>query len=267
MLMPVSIHRHFCYNIFSRILVPVEINENNRGIMTMNEGYKTVRIDEHTWRVEDGGVRFFVLEGTESALMIDTGMNTPNAKEIAESLTSLPLKLINTHGDPDHVSGNEAFDEFYMSAVEADNYHSFHQKGKIIDIPDGTVIDLGNRPMKVISLPGHTKGSVAILDVNARVLFGGDSIQDGNIYMMGEKRDFPSYVSSLSDLWKNHRDEFDTVYPSHSSIPVSPDIIPKLIEASSAIKNNDVEGTPTDWFGRKITRYDFGFAAFLGDAK
>jgi glyoxylase-like metal-dependent hydrolase (beta-lactamase superfamily II) len=69
----------------------------------MAEVYK---INESTWRIEDGGVRFFLFCGTEQAALIDTGMNTPDAKEIAESLTNLPLILINTHGDPDHISGN-----------------------------------------------------------------------------------------------------------------------------------------------------------------
>ena len=36
-----------------------------------------VRIDKDTVRIEDGGVRFFLLEGSEKALLIDTGMNTP----------------------------------------------------------------------------------------------------------------------------------------------------------------------------------------------
>ena len=64
-----------------------------------------IQIREDTWRIEDGGVRFFVLNGKERAIMIDSGMNTPNAKEIAESITKLPLTLLNTHVDVDHVSG------------------------------------------------------------------------------------------------------------------------------------------------------------------
>ena len=34
-----------------------------------------IRINEDTVRIEDGGGRFFLLEGTEKALLIDTGMN------------------------------------------------------------------------------------------------------------------------------------------------------------------------------------------------
>ena len=53
----------------------------------------------HTWRIEDGLVRFFVLEGKDKALMIDSGMNVPDAKEYAEGLTDKPISLLNTHAD------------------------------------------------------------------------------------------------------------------------------------------------------------------------
>ena len=72
------------------------------------------KINSSTFRIEDGGVRFFLFCGSEKAALIDTGMEKPDAKEIAGKLTSLPLILINTHADPDHISGNSAFEEFYI---------------------------------------------------------------------------------------------------------------------------------------------------------
>lgn len=57
--------------------------------------------------------------------------------------------------------------------------------GKISPIKEGDVIDLGDRPLKIIDLPGHTPGSIAVLDVKNRVLISGDSVQDSNIYMFG----------------------------------------------------------------------------------
>ena len=63
--------------------------------------YNIIQMNENTWRIEDGGVRFFLLTGTEKALLIDSGMMIQNAKEIAESLTDLPIELLNTHADQD----------------------------------------------------------------------------------------------------------------------------------------------------------------------
>ena len=80
--------------------------------------YKIIRMNENTWRIEDGGVRFFLLTGTEKALLVDSGMNVHNARDIATRLTDLPLSLLNTHADRDHIGSNEQFDMFYMHPDE-----------------------------------------------------------------------------------------------------------------------------------------------------
>ena len=68
-----------------------------------------IKINDNSWRIEDGFVRMFLLEGSDTALLVDTGATCPEARQIAESLTSKPVALLNTHSDPDHVSGNGAF--------------------------------------------------------------------------------------------------------------------------------------------------------------
>ena len=161
-----------------------------------------IKIDSDTYRIEDNGVRFFILEGTEKALMIDSGMNTPEARTMAENLTNKPLELLNTHADRDHISGNAAFDRFYMDPAEEENYREAGGTGTVIPVHDGDVIDLGGRPLEIIGIPGHTPGSIAILDINKRVLFSGDSVQDGYIFMFGKFRNLEAYVSSMKKLLK-----------------------------------------------------------------
>ena len=53
-----------------------------------------IGINEKTWRIEDGGVRFLLFCGNEKAALVDTGMNAPDARKIAEGLTDLPLILL-----------------------------------------------------------------------------------------------------------------------------------------------------------------------------
>ena len=229
-----------------------------------------IRIDEKTVRIEDGGVRFVLLEGTEKALLVDTGMNTPDAKAIAESLTELPLSLINTHADRDHISGNLSFDTFYMSPAEMENYASGIQQttpevvGRILPVREGDLIDLGERPLLVIDNPGHTPGSIAILDIKNRVLIGGDAIQDGNIFMFGKYRNIEQYVKSLEHI-REYGDRFDVVYPSHGTFPVSPELIDDLIGGAQKIIAGTAESTVIELFGRKIRLFRFPYAGFLCD--
>lgn len=228
--------------------------------------YQVIQIDSHTWRIEEPGVRFFLLEGTEKALLIDSGMQVRNAREIAEGLTVLPVSLLVTHGDRDHVGSNEEFPVFYMHPAEASNYYNTQGKtGEFIPVRDGEILDLGGRPLEIIALPGHTPGSIAILDRNARILIGGDPVQDGQIFMFGVQREMHAYIHSLARL-EGYKDAFDWVYPSHGSFPVSPDLIPALREAAGKVLRGEVQGTESEIHGRKIMRYDVGIAAFLGDA-
>ena len=71
-----------------------------------------VQINQNTWRIDEKDVRFFLLEGKDKTLLVDTGKVTDNAKEIAQSLTSKPLELLNTHADLDHIRSNYEFEWF-----------------------------------------------------------------------------------------------------------------------------------------------------------
>lgn len=221
-----------------------------------------IRIDNNTWRIEDNGVRFFLLAGTEKALLIDSGMHTPDAKNIAESIVKLPVMLLNTHADPDHISGNGSFDYCYMHPAEEDNYRTHGGTGVILPVKDNDILDIGNRPLKVIFIPGHTPGSIAVLDINNRVLFSGDTVQDGNIYMFNKYRNLNLYVDSLRKL-SMYAGEFDTVYPSHGSFPVSPELISKLIEGAEQIIEGKAKGKVIDLYGTSVMFYRFSYAGFL----
>ena len=47
------------------------------------------KIDESTYKYDEGGVRFFLLMGKKEALLIDSGMQTHNAKELLLCQSSL----------------------------------------------------------------------------------------------------------------------------------------------------------------------------------
>ncbi len=229
-------------------------------------GYEIVEVNENTWRIEDGGhVRFFLLTGKEKALMIDSGMNVENVKKIAQSLTDLPIELLITHGDRDHTGGNSEFDTFYMNSAEASNYFAGHTGcGDYIPVDDKDIIDLGGRPLEIISLAGHTPGSIAVLDINGKMLFSGDPIQDGTIFMFGVQREYHAYLKSLRKL-DRYRDRFDIIFPSHGSAEVKPELIDKLYDAMLDIKAGKYVPETANFHGTEVNCYDVGIAKFLLD--
>ena len=190
-------------------------------------------------------------------------MTVRHARKIAEALTGLPVLLLNTHADRDHTGSNGEFDAFFMHPDDEAHYRASGQDGRIVPVRDGDEIDLGNRVLKIIHLPGHTPGSIAVLDVSRRVLISGDPIQEhGHIFMFGERRNMQDYISSLEKL-EERIPEFDEIWPSHSDIPLHPDCIRRLRDGAEQIVNGEAEGKETDFFGQKIKVYDLGFTAFL----
>ena len=222
-----------------------------------------IKISEDTWRIEDNDVRFFLLAGKKKALLIDSGMQIHNAKEIAQQLVSLPIELLNTHADPDHIGSNAEFEAFYMHPAEASNYYNTQKgTGKFIPIENGDIIDLGDRKLEIITIPGHTPGSVALLDIENRVLYSGDTVQDGTIFMFGVQREFHAYIQSLNKL-ETMKDRFDTIYPSHGTIPVKSNLIAQLQEAARSVLEGKAEATDAEFHGMALKRHDVGCAAFL----
>ena len=116
-------------------------------------------------------------------------------------------------------------------------------------------------------VPGHTPGSITLLDHQNRVLIGGDPIQeDGDIFMFGIHRDMESYVLGLRHLMERSN-EFDWIYPSHAKLPIAVDTIPRLIEGAEKILCGELNGEPRQFHGKKILSYDIGIDRILCDAE
>ncbi|MCD8239777.1 MAG: MBL fold metallo-hydrolase [Clostridiales bacterium] len=227
--------------------------------------YEIKQIDKNTWAIENSGVRFFLLTGTQKALMIDSGMTTENAEEIVKQLTDLPIELINTHADIDHIAGNNAFGTALMHPAEYVNYFqgsAFHPTPT--PVWDGDIIDLGGRPLRIITQPGHTPGSIALLDINRRTLFSADSIQDGSIFLFGAMRNIIAYRQSLDKVWAC-REEYDAIIPSHGSLILKPDIIPELMSFTDKIVAGEIPFREDEIFGIKVKVYETAAAVFICD--
>ena len=225
--------------------------------------YEIANIDENTWRIENIFVRCFLLIGKEKALLIDSGSTLPNVREIAEKITHLPIMLINTHGDGDHTSGNGAFEEYYISE---EDYTGCGMKekfpeSKALFVKDGQIIDLGGRILKIIATPGHTFGSISILDVTNRSIYTGDSVQNGIIYMFGEKRCPGKYGESLKKLIEM-QSEYDTIYASHSQFALEADYAGKVLNEWEKVGRGEVEARIENLFGNEVKVYECGCCGF-----
>ena len=227
-----------------------------------------IQINKTTWRAEDGFVRFFLLEGADKAVMIDSGMNCPNAIELAQNLTEKPVMLLNTHGDVDHTSGTASFSKIYMHQKDYEGC-GIAQKfpGTVLaPVDDGDIIELGDRPLKIIHIPGHTSGSLAILDVNNRVLYSGDSVQKGHIFMFGAQREPEKFGASLDKLIAE-KSHYDFIYASHDEFCLHADYAQKVKLAWQKVCANELPFEKTEMFGNTIKSYTTETCGFLLEDK
>ena len=150
----------------------------------------------------------FLLLGDERALLLDTGavdddrLGRTVDHLVADWLRSHPrsgyqLVVAHTHGHGDHVAGDAYFVDrpdtvvVGRSAEDVQTFFGFNRW------PDQVVdYDLGQRPLQLIGIPGHHAASIATHDERSGLLFAGDSVYPGRIYVA----DFPAFVDSMNRL-------------------------------------------------------------------
>ncbi|MDR0446931.1 MAG: MBL fold metallo-hydrolase [Oscillospiraceae bacterium] len=203
--------------------------------------YEAIKITDGAWRIENGMVRCFLFAGSEKALLIDTGMSDEDLASEVKCLTSLPVMLVNTHADGDHLGANARFAEAYMHPAEFTYYYSENPDRLPPARPlwEGDIIDLGGRSFEVLTIPGHTNGSIALLDRANRIIITGDSVSRAPVFMFGEHRNIRAYIYSMKRLLAMS-DTFDTVYPSHGDFPVGIAELRDLIYAAEALLRGEL---------------------------
>ena len=65
---------------------------------------------------------------------------------------------------------------------------------------DGDVIDMGDRRLEVLLVPGHSPGSIALWDAATGTLFAGDVVYDGPLLYQGRGMSVLDYIASFRRL-------------------------------------------------------------------
>ena len=203
--------------------------------------YEVIETGNNSWRIEDNMVRAFLFDGTDRALLVDTGFGSGNIREIVEKITQKPVMLVITHADRDHIGCNALFEKAYMHPAEYFYYYESRPADAIVSpLWDGDIIDLGSRKFEVILTPGHTPGSIALLDRENRILISGDTISESPIFMFGKLRCVRAYIHSLEKISKMGG-SFDVIYPSHGPFPIYKNSIEKLIAGAEKLLKGELE--------------------------
>lgn len=227
------------------------------------------------------GEQIYLIEGKEKALLIDTGIGIGDLAGFIKKLTRLPLQVLNTHAHVDHAGGNSGFGEIWLNPADgglvwdACSYQSRLENIKaifsdtrlelkkalikdkpyrLLPLEAGKVFDLGGRSLEVIEFPGHTEGSICLLDARNKLLFSGDSIVKTDLWLfLDHSMPLETYSIGLNEI-KNRMAEFDLVFPGHLPRPINNGVIPQLLECASQVLEGKIAGEPFECFAGKGLR-------------
>lgn len=202
----------------------------------MEQEYCVRKIGERTWAIEEGVVRMFLIEGEARALLLDTGFGKGALRELVSGLTQKPLMLALSHSDRDHIGGCAQFEgELWLHPAEYERFLQNMPQNRLSLKPlwEGDIIDLGGRVLTVLHTPGHTPGSIMLLEQETGVLFSGDSVQEGPIYMFGSGRNLEALCASMERLAKS-KERFQAVLPCHGKMPLDASYIGEIRKGADA---------------------------------
>lgn len=190
-------------------------------------------IGDHLYALDDGRVRQFLITGDRQALLIDTGFEDSHVLEAVRRVTDLPIQVILTHGDPDHAGGLK---DFGRCRLHKRDWNLIPAGIQLEPLAEGDVFACGGYRLEVLEIPGHTFGSIALVEREKKLLFPGDSVQkEGPIYMFGNHRDLALYIDSQKKLC-TLADQVETVLPCHHACPIDPSYIEKNLQDAIALQ-------------------------------
>ncbi len=133
--------------------------------------------------------KMFLIRGTKRYALIDSGLGRGALRDyISQFIGDLPLVTIWTHSHGDHIGQADQFiagsTEYVGAGDRAAVAEFLAQHGAtreqivahLKSVDDGARVDLGDRALQIITVPGHTPGSIVILDPATGNLFTGDSL-------------------------------------------------------------------------------------------
>jgi glyoxylase-like metal-dependent hydrolase (beta-lactamase superfamily II) len=149
----------------------------------------------------------YLIFGDDKVLLEDTGADGKTTAAFVNDLIDKwaqrkrrnrpQLVVIHSHGHGDHVAGDKDLQQLPGVQFIAATPAAVQQAAGITSWPTGTgQIDLGNRVLDIIPIPGHQDASIAIYDRRTGNLLTGDSLYPGRLYVA----DFAAYTASAARL-------------------------------------------------------------------
>ncbi len=221
----------------------------------------------------------YLLVGDSKTIMFDTGsgeneaVNGLKIKPIINQLTQIPTTLIMSHFHFDHNQNISEFTTvgfpdlpFLRQAVSANDTYNFTAEDLFLGnypsqvqvnewYPVNTDIDLGNRIIQLVNIPGHTDESLAIIDKTNKLAFLGDYLYNGTLFLF-DNNDLTIYKESVEYLI-SILDNAYKLFGAHGTPEIEFSKLEKLNTFLTCIENNTCQATTTKVWGFDVLIYEY----------
>jgi glyoxylase-like metal-dependent hydrolase (beta-lactamase superfamily II) len=227
--------------------------------------------------------------GKDKCLLFDSGLGIGNIKEVIFSLTNLPVVVLNSHTHYDHIGGNYLFDSIigidsrYLNAngkgMSHEDILSFYKQAYIFSnsllpcipndyfihpfsigqfVRDNEIIDLGSLTLEIIATPGHTPDGICLLDKKDSLLFSGDIINKGTLFLHLTESDFQEFSNSITKI-NSKGQNIKYIMPGHGCTEIEGSYILQLEDNIREIKAGKVISIVTNG----VNFYNFSYFKYL----
>jgi glyoxylase-like metal-dependent hydrolase (beta-lactamase superfamily II) len=207
------------------------------------------------WRIVEGveqsggvnlEVNIYLVEGRDKALLIDTGFGTADLAGCVRDLTRRSLTVLNTHAHRDHSGGNDMFPEICAHHEEIGALRELSPEPALRPVRGGHTFDLGGRTLEVVEAPGHTKGSIVLIDSVHKQLFAGDTCNVVVWLFLKECLPLEAYLRTLEKL-EGRNAEFDVIFAGHGE-PLDKSFLDELAVCTRRIVAGECRGEKYETF-------------------
>lgn len=203
--------------------------------------YRLRRLGEDITLIDEPHIKPFYrcniwhIRGRDRDLLIDSGMGVVSLRQQVPLVTEKPLTAVASHSHFDHVGCHHEFDTRLAHRAEApilaaptreNTLAAAYARDNIFEqlppkpyssarysvtaapvtgyLEEGDIVDLGDRRLQVLHLPGHSPGGLGLYETATGILFSGDTLYDGplvaNVYHshLGDYRRSMEKLATLS---------------------------------------------------------------------
>jgi glyoxylase-like metal-dependent hydrolase (beta-lactamase superfamily II) len=175
---------------------------------------------------------YLILDETNTLVDTGGGLTDWVVKRVRDRISPDEVSLIiNTHGHADHCGGNFYFKNAVVMAHSLDTGEMLEgylygtigfTRGEPMrvrvdrNLAEGDLVELGDIVLKVLHTPGHTPGSICLLEEDRGILLSGDTLFSGGgfgrVDLGGNAGDMLRSLERLSQL------NFNVLLPGHGGI-------------------------------------------------